>query len=350
MKVILLAPLPPPSGGIAGWTQRMLSTNLKNGWEVVVVDEKLIGNRNEKGGGHKKSIITELRRACHIWKALIKQFSDPDARIVQACIPATAGAMLRELVSAKITHRKGRKFIIHFRCTVPNMVKTKNSKILLKCLIKNSDCVFCLNQQTMDYIKSLIKHVDCRYIPNFVDVSETYNRNDYSETIKKIVYTGRIFENKGCRLIVDVARQCPDIQFELIGKVMMDIKDLPSNVNLTGELDRELIRKELKNSDVFMFLTSFPGEGFSNSLAEAMAYSLPCIVTNWAANKDMIGIDGGVVLENPSIDSVIKAIRDLSNKDIRVKMGANNYKKVTNFYCQESVTTQYVDSYEDLLR
>ena len=45
MKVVLLAPTPPPAGGIAGWTERMVKTTLKNDWGVVVVDEKQIGNR-----------------------------------------------------------------------------------------------------------------------------------------------------------------------------------------------------------------------------------------------------------------------------------------------------------------
>lgn len=350
MKVILLAPLPPPSGGIAGWTQRMQCAKLNNGWSVAVVDEKLVGKRNEKGAGHKKSLLTELSRSFHIWKELKNALNDSEAKIVQACIPATPGAMLREIVSAKITHIKGRKFITHFRCTVPNMVKTRNTLFLLKCLIKNSDCFFCLNQQTIDYIKSLSKNADCRFIPNFVDISETYRRVDYSEDVRKIVYTGRIFENKGCKQIVDVARNCPDIHFELIGKVMMELNDIPTNVILSGEKDREYIRQELKDADLFMFLTRFPGEGFSNSLTEAMAYSLPCIVTDWAANRDMIGVDGGIVLDNPSNEDVISAIHRLRLKDCRRIMGENNYKKVIDCYSQERVLAEYVDSYEDILK
>lgn len=46
MNVVLLAPTPPPHGGIAGWTKRMMQTNLKNGWKVVVVDEKVTGKRD----------------------------------------------------------------------------------------------------------------------------------------------------------------------------------------------------------------------------------------------------------------------------------------------------------------
>ena len=129
----------------------------------------------------------------------------------------------------------------------------------------------------------------------------------------------------------------------------MDIKNIPSNVVFTGELDRKYIRQELKDADAFLFLTSFPGEGFSNSLAEAMAHSLPCIVTDWAANKDMIGNEGGVVIDNPTIDSVINAINYIKNKDIRIKMGENNFKKVINCYRQEIVTAEYVNSYEEIL-
>ena len=39
MKTVLLAPTPPPAGGIAKWTMRMLNATLKNGWTVSVVDE-----------------------------------------------------------------------------------------------------------------------------------------------------------------------------------------------------------------------------------------------------------------------------------------------------------------------
>jgi len=349
MKIILLSPLPPPSGGIAGWTQRMQKAELKNKWTVGVVDEKLIGERNENIGGHKKSMFTEFNRSRKIWKDLKNQLADADARVVQACIPATAGAMMREIISAKITHRKGRKFITHFRCTVPNMIKSKLQMFLLKILVHNSDCIFCLNQQTINFIKLFDETADCRYIPNFVDLSETYQRAEFSDTVKKIVYTGRIFESKGCRLMVDVARKCPDIQFELIGKIAMDIDNLPENVVFTGEKDKEFIRRELKAADVFMFLTKFPGEGFSNSLAEAMAYSLPCIVSDWAANRDMIGTEGGIVLNSPSVNDVLSAISIIEQKGLREKMGKNNYVKVVGNFSRKVVTDQYVEVYEELM-
>ena len=343
-----MAPLPPPSGGIAGWTLRMQTTKLKNGWTVDIVDEKLIGERGERGGGYKKSVRVEFERSRRIWKELKRYLQSEDARIVQACIPATSGAMLREIVSAKLTHQRNRRFITHFRCTVPYMVKTRVQHLLLKMLVRNSDCVFCLNQQTEDCISSL----DCRAnyvtIPNFVDFSETFDRKEYRDIIKKLVYTGRILEEKGCKRILEVAAECPGIQFELIGKVLMETDHIPANAILTGEKDKEFIQQELRDADAFIFLTRFPGEGFSNSLAEAMAYSLPCIVTDWAANRDMIGNDGGVVLQDASVDQVRDAIRRIEAKAVREEMGKRNYLTVLSKYTQQTITDMYVDEYEKL--
>ena len=59
MKVILLAPTPPPAGGIAGWTARMLKAELKNGWTIRVVDEKVIGKRGVFGQSNKRNYVTE---------------------------------------------------------------------------------------------------------------------------------------------------------------------------------------------------------------------------------------------------------------------------------------------------
>ena len=76
MKVCLLAPTPPPIGGIAGWTVRMLEAELENDWSVVVVDEKLSGKRTGFGGRKKPVITDEVIRCCRIWWNLWKCLFD----------------------------------------------------------------------------------------------------------------------------------------------------------------------------------------------------------------------------------------------------------------------------------
>lgn len=85
-KVCILAPVPPPAGGIGAWTIRMMNASLKNDWEVVVVDEQVMGGRTNFGSTAKAHLGIEIRRCFKIWKDLWKTLKDPDVRVVHSCI------------------------------------------------------------------------------------------------------------------------------------------------------------------------------------------------------------------------------------------------------------------------
>ena len=72
-KVVLLAPTPPPIGGIAAWTVRMMNANLPNNWKVEVVDEKISGKREFFGDKTKINVKSEIKRCFGIWNGLKKR-------------------------------------------------------------------------------------------------------------------------------------------------------------------------------------------------------------------------------------------------------------------------------------
>lgn len=349
MKVVLLAPTPPPHGGIAGWTKRMMQAKLKNGWEVVVVDEKVTGNRDAYNGS-KKNYVDEAKRCLRIWGDLKKALKDPEAVVVQACIPAGTTSMMREIVSAYITKKRKRKFIVHFRCTLPNMVKSTTAKKIFKKLTDLCDCVFVLNTASVEFLKEVNPNIKCELIPNFIETEAIKERIVYNEELKNLTYVGGVIEEKGCDLIASVAKRFPDKQFRLVGNVDMDTSAFPANIVLLGEKPKEFVQKELDTTDAFLFLTRYTGEGFSNALAEAMSHSLPCIVSDWAANADMIENKGGVVLENYEVADAIEAINKIEKSEIRREMGRWNCDKVKTAYCDSVVTGMYVDAYEKLVK
>ena len=348
MKVVLLAPTPPPYGGIAGWTKRMLKANLKHGWNVAVVDEKVTGNRDAYDGS-KKNLVDETKRCFRIWNDLRKALKDKEAVVVQACIPAGTTSMLREIISAMIVKIHKKKFVVHFRCTLPNMVKTKAALKVFNTLVKLSDCVFVLNSASVEFLKKSNPGKKYELIPNFIEVDEIKKRNIYNEKFEKITYVGGVIEEKGCDMIASVAKKFPEKSFRLVGNVDMNTDDFPSNVVVLGEQSKAFVQKELDETDAFIFLTRFSGEGFSNALAEAMSHSLPCIVSNWAANADMIENKGGIVLENYKVKDVVNAINVMEDKEVRKKMGEWNYQKILLAYSDSVVTNMYVDAYEKII-
>lgn len=349
-KVILLAPTPPPIGGIAAWTVRMMNATLANDWQVEVVDEKIIGKREFFGDKTRHDIKSEIKRCHGIWSGLRKALRDKDAKVVHACIAANTMPVLREYISACITKIRGRKFVIHFRCTIPNIVGGRLNVIALKMLCNKADCVMLLNKQSEDYIKGITK-TKTVVIPNFVDAQEVVDSHEIRERVQRVLYVGGVIESKGCLDIIEVARSFPEIKFKLIGNpeegCVKAAEKMP-NVILAGTMPHSEIIKEMKQADVFMFLTFFPGEGFSNSLAEAMAAGLPCIVTDWAANKDMIEDKGGVVVPVHGIIEACKGLEWMADQGLRKQQSEFNIDKIKREYADSVVQAQYVKCYESL--
>lgn len=352
MKTVLLAPTPPPVGGIANWTLRMMNAKLKNGWTVSVVDEKVIGGREVFGNGRRKNFFIETKRCLNIWKNLKKELKDSGAAVVHSCIPSATLSMLREYVCACITKRRKRKFIIHFRCTVPNTAKGRFANFVLKKLCDKSDMVFLLNRQSVNYLK-VLTDTPIELIPNFIEEEEICESHHIRPQIETVLYVGGVIKTKGCADIVDVARQFPEIKFKMIGRADEEIKKYAEgteNVIFAGVKNRDEIREEMKNADVFMFLSYFSAEGFSNALAEAMAAGLPCIVTDWAANADMIEDKGGFVVPVQSPNTAVAALKKLSDPEIREQYSRFNIQKSKEAYSAEAIVSRYVDCYETVIR
>ncbi len=352
MKAVLLAPTPPPAGGIANWTFRMMNATLKNGWSVSVVDEKVIGGREVFGNGTKKNLFIELKRCITIWKNLSRELKSPEAVVVHSCIPSATLSMLREYVCACITKSKKRKFITHFRCTVPNTTKGKLGIFLLKRLCNKSDMLILLNKQSVDFIAD-ITNTPTVLIPNFIEETEICDNHIIKPFIEKVLYVGGVIESKGCIDVIEVAKHFPEIEFRMVGRADEDIiksAEKLGNVVLTGVKNKAEIQQEMKNADVFMFLSYFSGEGFSNALAEAMAAGLPCIVTDWAANADMIEDRGGIVVPIKSPNAAVNALKAMSDAELRKQSSAFNIQKVVNYYSEKTVVSQYVDCYEKCIK
>lgn len=353
MKVAILAPLPPPSGGIASWAVRMINTKLKNNWTVSVIDEKLIG-RSSHGDQNTKNYYIETKRCLKIWMTLWRTLNDRDVQVVHACTAATTTGMMRDLVSAWITKLRGRKYIIHFRCTIPNLINGGMKEWVFCTLCNASDLVMTLNRQSEDFVSQKTK-TKSRLVPNFVEdvAADRGSKRVYRETMKTILYTGGVTEEKGCAEIIEAAKKYPDIVFRMVGNVRAEIQklDIPPNVQMTGVQNKEFVQNELDNADAYIFFTHMDSEGFANSLVEAMGAGLPCIVTDWSANADMIENKGGDVLPIHDVDGLVHSIERLKNdKCLREKMGIWNVKKVQKSYSETVVTGQYVDIYEGLVK
>lgn len=350
LRVALIGPVPPPAGGIASWTLRMLHSDLASQWvDFVHIDESVTAGRQIYGTKTKKSLSQELGRCRRIWRDLVAALKGGNIDVVHANIPAAPLSMLRETVCAAIANKYGVPFIIHFRCTVPNYATNWMTCWLLKELLSKAQAAIVLNSASKECLEG-ISNIPSHLIPNFVSTNEfaaaQKEARRYEGPLKTVLYTGGIIESKGAFDIPGIARELPKVEFRLAGNgEFPDDVVVPENVVLLGQLNRTAILEEYKNADAFLFLTRFKGEGFSNSLVEAMGFGLPCIASDWAANADMIGSDGGIIVDYHDLHGVVRALESLEDPALRYKMGAINQEKAMRCYSETAVIAQYIELY-----
>ncbi len=349
MKAILMAPLPPPVGGIASWADSLLSRTLPDGWSLLSVDEKILGPREVYGEGTRLRFWDEVRRTFGIWHNLWKTLADQEAVVVHANTSATVPGMVRERVSAMLTHLRGRRFLIEYHCTLPNEITSRSKRFMMKRLSHAADGVIVLNQASAEYARAMTKK-PIYLIPNFIESEYLSRGRAIAPRVRRALYTGGVAEMKGCLDIIEAAKDFPDVEFVLMGRVAPEVEaaEKPANVTLTGVVERRSVLEALQGADLFLFCSRMSSEGFSVSLTEAMAAGLPSIVTNWAANADMIEDKGGIVIPTRDVEALKAALsRLIGDADLRRSMSAFCINKVRDNYTDTIITHKYVAAYSE---
>ncbi len=350
LRVAIMSVIPPSVGGIASWTRRLMdSPELADDVDFCLIDERLSGGRSTFGQETKRSLRDEAGRCLRIWRDLRRALDKQGCSIVHANIPAFSLSMCRELVSAYIVRGKGAAFVIHLHCTVPVAAASKTSRGILKLLLSKSSAVIVLNKPSEDFVKSL-SDVSVYRIPNFVSLREGeqgISQRNYARPLRSVLYAGGLVEGKGIYDVLETAKRFPNVQFRLAGEGTLEGSQVPSNVALLGVLNRHELEIEYSTADAFIFLSHFRGEGFSCSLLEAMASGLPCVVTDWAANAEMVGEDGGFVVPVGNVEATVDALRALDDGSLRKAMGERNQRIARELYGEDITVGKIVEVYRE---
>ena len=150
---------------------------------------------------------------------------------------------------------------------------------------------------------------------------------------------------KGIELILEAASVLPGIRFRIVAA-----PDLPLLPNLSGcgVLDHPAMLDEMRSADIFA-LPSF-GEGFPNSLIEAMALGLPSIATPVGAVPEIIedGVNGRLIPLGDA-KALAAAIAELAgDRTMRLAMGKRAQQTVAERYSESRIVERLRGLYWEL--
>lgn len=350
-NILLISPLPPPHGGIATWTKKILDYGLPGNYKISIINTKLSENRNIFDS--TKITFQEVKRNVRIlFSCLIKLIFSRQHLVHLNCSLSKVG-IFRDVLLCLLVRLRGIPLVTHYRGNIIDFSSIKFKKYL-HLLMKFSHANIAMNQASYEYIKNIAPHRISFLLPNFIEdhlIAKQEKNIHPTQKTYQVIFVGGISQSKGCLEILEVAKRLPHYHFHLVGKIQQDMQEalklLPDNVILTDALDHPDILQKMAESDLLFFPSHT--EGFPNVVLEAMACGLPVIATNVGSIPEMIDPAGGNLVTIKDIDAMVKSIQFLlSNPDSLKQMGRYNSQKCQKQYAYSIVSRHLTHLYEKI--
>lgn len=155
-----------------------------------------------------------------------------------------------------------------------------------------------------------------------------------------VFFLSRLIEKKGARVLIEVAKILPQINFIFAGigpdaNYINDQSKLHKNIIFVGTLKRDDIPPYFSASNVYCFPTQYE-EGFGLVLPEALSCGTPIVTSNKGAIPKVV--DNTVaVLVDPTVTNLKNAILDLyKNPDKLKNLKSNTLKYAKKYYSQKN--------------
>lgn len=244
------------------------------------------------------------------------------------------------------------------------------------------DAFICISKAIAESYKAAkLPTKKLHYIPQGVDINQftpLLNLDEkellkaklgLSHCSKLVLFVGAVVKRKGADLLVEAWKEVqykhPDAWLVLVGQSTFDDKDKNKrslneyvdkirnearlnnlNVLFTGVSDRT--RDYYQCSDVFVLPSR--SEGFGNVIIEAMACSVPVVVTymGGVAEETVVnGYNGFIVQDKKDLSK--KIIKLLDDPNLAKILGENGRKHVCRYFSLENISLEYARLYREVL-
>lgn len=273
--------------------------------------------------------IPGLRFFVPRWSSLVSAMKSADAEIYyQNCAEYVTGQV------ALWARRNGRRFVYSVASDPdcdPELpyLNTFRERYLYKYGLRAADAVIVQTKKQYKMLQdgfdldSSILPMPCELPMYQVDEFATHSKRNST-----VLWVGRLSKEKRVHLLLDLAQQCPDITFDVVGPGGTDNEYVSSihercgdakNVNMIGAIDFSEIVSYYKTAGVLCCTSEY--EGFPNTFLEAWSQGLPIIST--VDPDDVISSHSlGKFASDPS--QLAQLLKDFLNNDQERQEMSNN--------------------------
>lgn len=358
MKILFVAPIPPPYGGIANWVllmQRYIKS--KNDLDLVGIVDVSPKKRDLDGRSLWDRIIIQGFQMLKLNKKLKKTIKQEKPDVLHM---TTSGqfAIIRDIFLLRTSKKMKIPSVYHIRFgRIPEISERNTIEWkLLKRAINLSDKIVAIDEKTDKSLKKFFDNKKIVKIANPFDI-EKINVKKLENNTKTIVFLCWCQKTKGIEELLGawekISNKYIEWELKLIGPINSEYqKELISKysmerVIMTGEKEHDEALSMLNEASVFI-LPSYT-EGFPNAILEAMALEKPIIATDVGAISEMLENDSGIIIPPRNKDAIIEALENvLSNSKLRNDLGKNAKFNLLKNFTIEVVFQKYKDVWKEV--
>ncbi len=309
-RVLLAAPLPPPTGGIAIWTSIVLRhVHQHPDIDLHHVDTAL---------RWKKSV--RLNRWTRLVGGTLQAFWDI-LRVGMALVryrphvlhltTSAAFASVKDAAILYLARRLGVAGYIHYHTSILGNGQLQGWQLRAAHLaMRFAARVLVLDGKIHTVLQQHVPVQKLQSLPNMIELerldrvcAETVRDagNDAPEALLRCVFVGRVVPDKGIVEQVNACAQLPGVHLDIVGPVdaeyrqhlqlLAQSREQGQWLHFHGRVDHDDVYAYIQQSDVLL-LPSYH-EAFPYVVLEAMALSKPVIVSDVGAMPEMIDATGG---------------------------------------------------------
>jgi glycosyltransferase involved in cell wall biosynthesis len=208
---------------------------------------------------------------------------------------------------------------------------------------------------------------EIRVIPNGIDKTFWHPVEDKEEWKEKLGFEGvvvmttsRLTKRKRIHLIPKIAHDLKKygikgVKFLIIGdgherekiRGLIEAYGVEKDVLMLGQLPRELIRKYLWASDIYLSPTIY--EAFGIAALEALACGIPVVANNHGGISEIVE-HGRSGLISPNDKGLLENLAYLiENEGLREEMGKYGRRRVEENFTWDKVVKDIINAYEDTI-
>lgn len=358
--IILLGPSLKAVSGVSTHLIQLFNSSLANEFYLLHFQ---VGSE-----GQKESVISKSKRFLFSPIQFLWQLIQKKPHIVHLNTSLVPKSFWRDIAYLFVARIMGKKIVYQVHGGELPQVFFENNWLLtnlLKLVLSSTDVVVLLGQEELRAYRNFDPSLKLELIPNAIEISADPERKKIPtsrDQLLRLVYVGRLAENKGIFEIVEALRilfnQGKNVRLVIAGsgpeedRLRACVKDLGLSdyVSFVGAVFGEEKKRIWEEADLFVFPT-YHREGLPYSLLESMAARTPPVISPVGAIPDVMedGVHGAFVpSQNP--ESLAATIERLDNdRALICRMGEAGRQRVEDYYTVARLEGDFRRIYHDLI-